>query len=64
MSAIYLSESHRLDADARERALQALQDYLSQNLGASVTRHDAELVSVELAIRAPFRWKKKGCAVS
>ena len=44
MSAIYLSESHHLDADARERALQALQDYLSQNLGASVTRHDAELV--------------------
>ena len=43
MSAIYLSESHRLDADARERALQALHDYLSQNLGANVTRQDTEL---------------------
>jgi putative polyhydroxyalkanoate system protein len=44
MSAIYLSETHQLDADARERALQALHDYLSQNLGASVVRRDAELV--------------------
>jgi len=44
MSAIYLSESHHLDADARERALQALHDYLSQNLAARVTRRDAELV--------------------
>ena len=43
MSAIYLSESHCLDADARERALQALHDYLSQNLGANVTRQDTEL---------------------
>ena len=41
MSAIYLSESHHLDADARERALQALHDYLSQNLAARVTRRDA-----------------------
>ena len=45
MSAIYLSEIHHLDADAREQALQALHDYLSQsNLGASVSRRDAELV--------------------
>ena len=44
MSAIYLSESHHLDADARERALQALHDYLSQSLGANVVRHDTELV--------------------
>ena len=44
MSAIYLSESHHLDADARERALQALHDYLSKNLRANVIRHDAELV--------------------
>ena len=44
MSAIYLSESHHLDAAAQERALQALHDYLSQNLGANVMRHDAQLV--------------------
>jgi putative polyhydroxyalkanoate system protein len=44
MSTIYLSESHHLDADARERALQALHDYLSQNLAARVTRRDAELI--------------------
>ena len=44
MAAIYLSESHRLDAGARERALKALHDYLSQNLGATVTRREAELV--------------------
>ncbi len=44
MSAIYLSQSHHLDADAREHALEALHDYLSQNLDANVVRHDAELV--------------------
>ncbi|MDA8985911.1 polyhydroxyalkanoic acid system family protein [Luminiphilus sp.] len=44
MSAIYLSEIHHLDADAREQALQALHDYLTEQLGASVSRRDAELV--------------------